>query len=149
LCLKTRITAPERRAPRTSEAWFNSSLRIKQPWHNAHQTCSCCHKNYTLKKWDNATKYDDKDAKYTIHIPYMSSADEFHSFTCAHIHRYTHAHCTYIHSSENENSGHCISNHIRTHLSKIINARTVSAKSAHNTLEKPVFSFRRHTTLFN
>lgn len=31
LCLKVLILAPERRQPRISEAWFSSSLRIKQP----------------------------------------------------------------------------------------------------------------------
>jgi len=31
LCLKVLITAPDNLAPRTSDAWFNSSLRIRQP----------------------------------------------------------------------------------------------------------------------
>lgn len=32
LCLKTRMEAPESRAPKIMELWFNSSLMIKQPF---------------------------------------------------------------------------------------------------------------------
>lgn len=32
LCLKIRIVAPDSLAPSTSDAWFSSSLKIRQPW---------------------------------------------------------------------------------------------------------------------
>ena len=38
LCLKTRMVEPERRAPSTREAWFSSSLRIRQPWNDTSNT---------------------------------------------------------------------------------------------------------------
>lgn len=40
LCLKTRIVEPDRRAPSTSDAWFSSSLKIRQPYNkkNPHET---------------------------------------------------------------------------------------------------------------
>lgn len=43
LCLKTRMVEPDRRAPSTRDAWFSSSLRMRQPCENkTHHAVLCC-----------------------------------------------------------------------------------------------------------
>lgn len=44
------MLAPDNREPKISEAWFNSSLKIKQPWKNTHKKISLQSKTIDYKK---------------------------------------------------------------------------------------------------